>query len=77
MEDKTLPTMETLDAVSDFVSALIWDEAHYNEPCPITRTEAAYTLRQMASEGRDLPAGITPDLFCYFWNMHCDRYIEF
>ena len=77
MEDKTLPTLETLNAASDFVAALIWDEAHYNEPCPITRTEAAYTLRQMASEGRDLPDGITPDLFCYFWNMHCDRYIEF
>lgn len=50
MEDLTLealplPDPAVLNAVSDFVSDLVRSESYYNEPRPITRTEAAYTLR--------------------------------
>ena len=78
LEALTLPDPAVLNAVSAFVSDLVRSESYYHEPCPITRTEAAYTLRQLAADGVDLPAGITPEMFCYYWNSFCDSsYYEF
>ena len=78
LEALTLPDPAVLNAVSDFVSDLVRSESYYNEPRPITRTEAAYTHRQLAADGVDLPAGIDPGMFCFFWNSFCESsYYEF
>lgn len=78
LEALPLPDPAVLNAVSDFVSDLVRSESYYNEPCPITRTEAAYTLRQLAADGVDLPAGIDASMFCFYWNSYCESsYYEF
>lgn len=75
---ENLPTLETLNAAADFVADLVRSESYYNEPRPVTRSEAAYTLRQLAADGVDLPTGITPEMFMYYWNGLCDSvYYEF
>lgn len=73
---KTMSTA-SWSAVGDFVWHCFYDASLYNEPHPITRTDAAQQVAAMRADGWDLPDALDADSFCYWWNTLCEScYIE-
>ena len=62
--------------VSDFVANLVREQAYYDTPELATVSDCAYSLDAMRGEGWDLPAGITPESFCCYWNLYASDYIK-
>lgn len=67
--------MNKLQAVSEKIRAFtvcaFASESYYNTPEPITASDAAYNLAEMAADGVEIPGGLTPEIYAEFWNNLC------
>ena len=65
-----------MNEISDFTADLVRDAAYYDTPELVTVSDAAYSLDAMRAEGWTLPEGITPESFCFYWNLYAADYIK-